>query len=179
MARRASTRKEPDLSCWEGERGTERSRAGSADPQSSQSYFRRCFFISLVRRIERSRWKVVRDGNAPGVFALSAGVYLRGDSQPFVAGRRKGNRRRYSYSCSLLSSCRAIPDAAGNRHFRIARHSREIYLQFSLVARSSSIPRLEAAHDPRREIERREYRDEFEILDIKVSAIPEDACPLI
>lgn len=136
-------------------------------------YIRQRFFISLVRRIEKSR----RDGNARAVFALSPGVYLGGDSQPIVARRRKGNRRRYSCPTALLSSCCATPcsDVAGNRHFRIARHSREIYLQFSL-AESRSIALLEAPPIPRGKSNDEchdECHDEFKILDIKVSGILE------
>lgn len=118
-------------------------------------YIRQRFFISLVRRIEQS-W---RDGNARAVFALSPGVHLGGDSQPIVARRRKGNRRRYSCPAALLSSCRATPcsDVAGNRHFRIARHSRgNILTVFSRgVAQHRS---LRSSANSQREIERRVSR---------------------
>lgn len=52
---------------------------------------------------------------------------------------------------AVFVPCRA--DAAGNRHFRIARHSQEIYLQFSR-ARSRTVVRLEVSHSSQGEIER-------------------------
>lgn len=83
----------------------------STDLSVVESYLREHTFISLVRRIERSRWKVVRDGNALTVFALSASVYLRSDSQPIVGRCWKGNRRRYS--CLAACCLHTVPCRCG------------------------------------------------------------------
>lgn len=100
---------------------------------------------------------------------LSAGVYLRSNSQSFVARRRKGNRRRYS--CPAARCLRAEP-------MRLAidiselHASREIYLQFSRAG-SRNIARSEALHDSRGKNRTAGIRVEFKALDIKVSAYPE------
>jgi len=97
-----------------------------------QSYFRQCFFISLVRRIERSRRKVVRDGNAPAVFAYLQ-AYISGAivSRSSLRAEREIDVVTLALQPAVFVPCRA--DVAGNRHFRIARRSRDIYLQFSLA----------------------------------------------
>lgn len=128
-----------------------KTRAGFAgrpvDHSVVQSYFRQRFFIPLVRRESNDLdEKVVRNGNASAVFALSASVYLlRSDSQPF-ATRRKGNRRRYS--CPAASPCLRA-DVHGNRHFRIARHSQRNIHVLTVFSRRLQAPRSDFPEENR------------------------------
>jgi len=103
-------------------------------------------------------------------------LYLRAYiSVAIVSQSSLGAEREIDVVTLALQPAVFVPcpaDAASNRHFRIARYSREIYLQFSLARSRNVVVFSEAPHDSQEEIERRVYYDELKILDIKVSVIP-------
>lgn len=84
-------------------------------------------------------------------------LYLRAYISVAIVSRSVGAEREIDVVTLALQPAVFIPcraDVAGNRHFRIARQSQEIYLVFSRSFQSRSVIRLEVPHNPREEIER-------------------------
>lgn len=99
-------------------------------------------------------------------------LYLRAYISGAIVSRSSvGAEREIDVVTLALQPAVFIPccaDAVGNRHFRIARHSQEIYLQFSLaVFRSRSVVRLEVPYNSQEEIERWVFTMSLKYLTLK------------